>query len=246
MSNDSARNWTLERDAEGLAWLTLDKPGTSANVLSGPVLVELDGLLAALEKQPPRALVVLSAKKSGFVAGADIREFTGITDADSGYVLIRRGQQVLNRLAALPCPSVAAIHGFALGGGLELALACRYRVAVGDERLALGLPEVQLGIHPGFGGTVRSVQVAGVRAAMELMLTGKPVRADKALRLGLVDALTSEAELRSAAATLVLKSPPPRSAPLLEQLLSSAAPRPLVRRSLIAQVARRAPPGHYP
>jgi len=246
MSNDTARNWILERDAEGVAWLTLDKSGTSANVLSGGVLTELDGLLAALEKEPPRALVVLSAKKSGFVAGADIREFTGITDADSGYVLIHRGQQVLNRLAALPCPSVAAIHGFALGGGLELALACRYRVAVGDERLSLGFPEVQLGIHPGFGGTVRSVQVAGVRAAMELMLTGKPVRADKALRLGLVDALTSEAELRSAARTLVLKSPPPRRAPLSERLLSSAPLRPLVRRSLIAQVARRAPPDHYP
>ena len=246
MSNDAARNWSLERDAEGIAWLTLDKPGTSANVLSGPVLLELDGLLASLEQDPPRALVVLSAKKSGFVAGADIREFTGVSDADSGYVLIHRGQQVLNRLAALPCPSVAAIHGFALGGGLELALACRYRVAVGDERLSLGLPEVQLGIHPGFGGTVRSVQVTGVRAAMELMLTGKPVRADKALRIGLVDALTPEGGLRNAARALVLKSPPPRRAPLLERLLSSAPLRPLVRRSLIAQVARRAPPDHYP
>lgn len=246
MSNDATRNWSLERDAEGVAWLTLDKPGTSANVLSGSVLIELDGLLAALEKEPPRALVVLSAKKSGFVAGADIREFTAVTDADSGYVLIHRGQQVLNRLAALPCPSVAAIHGFALGGGLELALACRYRVAVGDERLSLGLPEVQLGIHPGFGGTVRSVQVAGVRAAMELMLTGRPVRADKALRIGLVDGLTTEAELRNAARALVLKSPPSRRAPLLERLLSSAPLRPLVRRSLIAQVARRAPPDHYP
>ena len=246
MSNDTARNWTLERDAEGVAWLTFDKPGSSANVLSGSVLLELDGVLAALEKESPRALVVLSAKKSGFIAGADIREFTGITDADSGYLLIHRGQQVLNRLAALPCPSVAAIHGFALGGGLELALACRYRIAVDDERLSLGLPEVQLGIHPGFGGTVRSVQLAGVRAAMELMLTGKPVRADKALRLGLVDALTTEGELREAARALVLRSPPPRRAPLLEQLLSSAPLRPLVRRSLIAQVARRAPRDHYP
>jgi 3-hydroxyacyl-CoA dehydrogenase/enoyl-CoA hydratase/3-hydroxybutyryl-CoA epimerase len=246
MSNDTARNWSLERDPEGVAWLTFDKPGSSANVLSSGVLIELDGLLATLEKEPPRALVVISAKKSGFIAGADIREFTGIADADSGYGLIHRGQQVLNRLAALACPSVAAIHGFALGGGLELALACRYRVAVGDERLSLGLPEVQLGIHPGFGGTVRSVQVAGVRAAMELMLTGKPVRADKALRLGLVDALTSEAELRAAARALVLKSPSPRRAPLAERLLSSAPLRPLVRRSLTREVARRAPPDHYP
>jgi len=246
MTTETARNWSLEKDADGVAWLTLDKPGTSANVLSGSVLAELDGLLATLEKEPPRALVVISAKKSGFVAGADIREFTGITDADSGYGLIHRGQQVLNRLAALPCPSVAAIHGFALGGGLELALACRYRVAVGDERLSLGLPEVQLGIHPGFGGTVRSVQVAGVRPAMELMLTGRPVRADKALRLGLVDALTTEAELRATARALVLRGPPPRRAPLTERLLGTAPLRALVRRSLIAQVARKAPADHYP
>ncbi|HUO20372.1 MAG TPA: 3-hydroxyacyl-CoA dehydrogenase NAD-binding domain-containing protein [Steroidobacteraceae bacterium] len=246
MTTENAPNWSLEKDADGVAWLTLDKPGTSANVLSGSVLIELDALLATLERQPPRALVVISAKKSGFVAGADIREFTGITDAESGYGLIHRGQQVVNRLAALPCPSVAAIHGFALGGGLELALACRYRVAVGDERLSLGLPEVQLGIHPGFGGTVRSVQVAGVRAAMELMLTGKPVRADKALRLGLVDALTTEAQLRTAARALALRGPPPRRAPFMERLLSAAPLRPLVRRSLIAQVARRAPADHYP
>jgi 3-hydroxyacyl-CoA dehydrogenase/enoyl-CoA hydratase/3-hydroxybutyryl-CoA epimerase len=246
MTTETARNWSLEKDADGLAWLTLDKPGTSANVLSGSVLGELDGVLATLEKEPPRALVVISAKKSGFVAGADIREFTGITDADSGYGLIHRGQQVLNRLAALPCPSVAAIHGFALGGGLELALACRYRVAVGDERLSLGLPEVQLGIHPGFGGTVRSVQVAGVRPAMELMLTGKPVRADKALRLGLIDALTTEGELRATARALVLRGPPPRRAPLIERLLGATPLRALVRRSLIAQVARKAPADHYP
>ena len=172
MSTDTPRNWSLEKDSDGIVWLTLDKPATSANVLSGSVLIELDGHLEALERNLPRAVVVLSAKKSGFIAGADIREFTGISDEASGYVLIHRGQQVINRLAALPCPSVAAIQGFALGGGLELALGCRYRVAVGDERLSLGLPEVQLGIHPGFGGTVRSVQLIGVRPALELMLTG--------------------------------------------------------------------------
>ena len=118
---------------------------------------------------------------------------------------------MFDRLEALPCPSVAAIHGFALGGGLELALACHYRVGVNDERLALGLPEVQLGIHPGFGGTVRSVRVAGVRTAMQLMLTGKPLRADKALAAGLLDRLVPEAELRAAARALAL-APPRRRA----------------------------------
>ena len=149
MNDNAAPSWKVESDADGIAWLTLDKPGTSANVLSADVLTELDGVLATLERTRPRGVVVISAKKSGFVAGADIKEFTGITDAPSGYALIRRGQQVLTRLASLGCPTVAAIHGFALGGGLELALACRYRVGVGDERLSLGLPEVLLGIHPG-------------------------------------------------------------------------------------------------
>src|SRR6266513_2580523 len=248
MNDIASGSWTLARDAEGLAWLTIDKAGTSANVLSSGVLAELDGLLAALERDRPRGVVVISAKKSGFIAGADIREFTGITDAASGYELIHRGQEVLNRLSRLPCPSVAAIHGFALGGGLELALACRYRVGVADDRLSLGLPEVQLGIHPGFGGTVRSVRTLGVRPAMEMMLTGKPVRAEKARRLGLVDRLVPEAELRSAARELLLAAPapPPRRAPLAERLLGSAPLRPLVRRSMTGQVARRARPEHYP
>jgi 3-hydroxyacyl-CoA dehydrogenase / enoyl-CoA hydratase / 3-hydroxybutyryl-CoA epimerase len=246
MSSVTDPCFSLARDADGVAWLTLDKPGTSANVLSSGVLAELDGVLATLEQDLPRALVVLSGKKSGFIAGADIREFTAITDAGSGYALIRRGQQVLDRLAALPCPSVAAIHGFALGGGLELALACRYRVAVDDERLSLGLPEVQLGIHPGFGGTVRAVQIAGVRTAMEMMLTGKPLRAGRARAAGLIDALVPESELRSAARSLALGGSAPRRAPLLERLLSTAPLRPFVRRSLERQVARRAPREHYP
>ncbi len=154
--NESA-SWTAERDAEGIAWLTLDKPGTSANVLSSDVLTQLDAILKEFGSNPPAGVVLISGKKSGFVAGADIKEFTALASSEQAYLLISSGQHVLDRLAALPCPTVAAVQGFALGGGLELALACRYRVAVGDERLTLGLPEVQLGIHPGFGGTVRSV-----------------------------------------------------------------------------------------
>jgi 3-hydroxyacyl-CoA dehydrogenase/enoyl-CoA hydratase/3-hydroxybutyryl-CoA epimerase len=239
-------SWRSERDQDGIVWLTLDKPGTSTNVLSSSVLKELETLLTQLEKSPPTGLVVISAKKNGFIAGADVKEFTQLTSAASAYKLIHAGQQVLDRIEALACPSVAAIHGFALGGGFELALACRYRVAVGDERLSLGLPEVQLGIHPGFGGTVRTVRIAGVRPAMEMMLTGKPVRAEKALKLGFVDKLVPEAELRSAARELVLRPPRPRTAPLAERLLSLAPVRPLVRRVLIAQVASKARREHYP
>lgn len=238
--------WKVEQDAEGVAWLTIDKPGTSANVLSSSVLQELDTFLEPLRRSPPRAVVVVSAKKSGFIAGADIKEFTGLTDVQQGYALIHGGQEVLNHLEALPCPTVAAVHGFALGGGLELALACRYRVAVGDERLSLGLPEVQLGIHPGFGGTVRSVRLLGVRPAMELMLTGKPVRADKALRIGLVDRLVSAEELRAAARQIALEAPVPRRAPFAERALSWPMVRPFIRGKLTAQVARKARRDHYP
>jgi len=244
MGDSSA--WQLERDSESIAWLTLDKPGTSANVLSSGVLLELNELLGPLEKDPPRAVVVISGKKSGFVAGADIKEFTSITDEQDGYRLIRTGQEVLNRLEALPCPTVAAVQGFALGGGLELALACRYRVAVGDERLSLGLPEVQLGIHPGFGGTVRTVRLVGVRPAMEMMLTGRPVRADKALRLGLVDELVPVEQLRSAAKQIALRAPTPQQAPFSERVLGWPVVRSFVRSTLIAQVAGKAPREHYP
>jgi 3-hydroxyacyl-CoA dehydrogenase / enoyl-CoA hydratase / 3-hydroxybutyryl-CoA epimerase len=243
---DTAPAWKLERDAEGIAWLSFDKPNTSANVLSAAVLAELNEHLATFEREPPRGLVLISAKKSGFIAGADIREFTGIRDETSGYTLIRRGQQVFDRLEALSCPSVAAIHGFALGGGLETALACRYRVGVADERLSLGLPEVQLGLHPGFGGTVRTVRLIGVRAAMELMLTGKPVRGDKALKLGLLDRLVPAADLRGAARELILRAPPPQRPNLTTRLLSHALVRPFLKGPLRAQVARRAPRAHYP
>jgi 3-hydroxyacyl-CoA dehydrogenase/enoyl-CoA hydratase/3-hydroxybutyryl-CoA epimerase len=242
----SGESWKLEQDAEGIAWLTADKSGSSANVLSNGVLRELDALLAGLESSPPRGLVVLSGKSSGFIAGADIKEFTTITSAEAGYRLIHAGQRVLDRLEALPCPTVAAIHGFALGGGLELALACRYRVAVGDERLALGLPEVQLGIHPGFGGTVRSVRLIGVRAAMDLMLNGKPLRAEQALRVGLVDRLVPASELRTAARELVLAAPPARRPPLAERLLGWPLVRTFVQRTLTAKVAQKARREHYP
>jgi 3-hydroxyacyl-CoA dehydrogenase/enoyl-CoA hydratase/3-hydroxybutyryl-CoA epimerase len=238
--------WKVERDSDSVVWLTIDKPATSANVLSSDVLLELDALLAPLAKSPPRAVIVISGKKSGFIAGADIKEFTGITNVEEGYRLIHAGQEVLNRLEALPCPTVAAIHGFALGGGLELALACRYRVAVNDDRLSLGLPEVQLGIHPGFGGTVRSVRLIGVRPAMEMMLTGKPFRGAKAQRLGLVDRLVPAEDLRKAAKEIALQAPPPRSAPFSERVLSWPIVRGLAKSTLISQVAAKARRDHYP
>jgi 3-hydroxyacyl-CoA dehydrogenase/enoyl-CoA hydratase/3-hydroxybutyryl-CoA epimerase len=164
-------HWRQETDSDGIIWLCIDKADASANVLSQDVLRELVSMLERLELDPPRGVVLHSGKRNGFVMGADINEFTSIESADQAYELIRLGQQVFDRLAALRCPTVAVINGFALGGGLELALACDYRLALHHKKPVIGLPEVQLGLHPGFGGTVRAVQIAGVRAAMQLMLT---------------------------------------------------------------------------
>jgi 3-hydroxyacyl-CoA dehydrogenase/enoyl-CoA hydratase/3-hydroxybutyryl-CoA epimerase len=239
-------SWTLQSDATAIAWLAFDKAGTSTNVLSRDTLLDLEKHLAALERSPPRGLVIRSAKPNGFIAGADVKEFVELKSVEQGVEMVRGAQRILARLEALPCPSVAIIHGFALGGGLELALACRYRVGVRADRFSIGLPEVMLGIHPGFGGTVRAVRLAGVRGAMQLMLTGKTLRADQAKRAGFVDRLVFPADAEAAARELIARQPRPRRAPLLDRLLSWPGLRALVRRTLLAQVRAKARPEHYP
>jgi 3-hydroxyacyl-CoA dehydrogenase/enoyl-CoA hydratase/3-hydroxybutyryl-CoA epimerase len=246
MTSPAAPAWRAETDADGIAWLTFDKPGASANVLSRDTLLEFDAHLQTLAKSPPRGLVVRSGKASGFIAGADVHEFTQLKSTAQAFEMVRAAQGILERLEELPCPTVAIIQGFALGGGFELALACRYRVGVKSEKFSIGLPEVMLGIHPGFGGTVRTVQLAGVRVAMDMMLTGKTLRADKAKRAGFVDRLVFPADAEASARELIHRQPKPRKAPLLDRLLSSWIARPLVKRQLIAQVRAKARKEHYP
>ncbi len=238
--------WRVTRDSAGIATLTLDKPNTSANVLSSEVMLELDAHLAELVRNPPRGLLVRSGKTSGFIAGADIKEFTSFRTAAEAFGMVRGGQKVLDHLEALPCPSVALINGFALGGGLELALACTYRIGVDSDRLSLGLPEVMLGIHPGFGGTVRAVRIAGVQAAMEMMLTGKPIRGDKALRWGLVDKLVPADELEAAGRALLANPPPPHRPPLSVRALSWPLVRGFIKPRILRQVIDKARREHYP
>jgi 3-hydroxyacyl-CoA dehydrogenase/enoyl-CoA hydratase/3-hydroxybutyryl-CoA epimerase len=238
-------HWTLELDADRVAWLTFDKPGASANSLSRAALEELALRLDEAIAARPKGMVVASAK-SGFIAGADVAEFGKVNSPADAVGFIRAAQALMQRLEDLPFPTVAAINGYCLGGGLELALACRHRVAADDPKVTLGLPEVMLGIHPGFGGTVRSVQVAGVATAMDLMLTGKSLRPDKALRAGLVDLVVPAAQLRQAAKDLALNPRPRRRAPLGQRLLNLPLVRGLVAGKIEAQVRRRAPAAHYP
>ncbi|MDX1487284.1 MAG: enoyl-CoA hydratase-related protein, partial [Acidiferrobacterales bacterium] len=142
------RHWHLEASEDYLL-ATLDVADSSANVLSHEVLQELDELINEVAQQTVDGLIIRSAKRGGFIVGADVREFRHITDAAHAAEFARAGQEVFNRLAKLPFPTAALIHGYCLGGGLELALACRYRIARDDEATRLGLPEVRLGIHPG-------------------------------------------------------------------------------------------------
>src|SRR5271165_3289199 len=241
-----SRAWRLDVDADRIAWLSCDVPGTSTNVLSAAVLTDLAVALHEIRAQRPAGLVVLSAKPNGFIAGADIKEFIGMRTPEEAYALVRAGQSVLDDLESLPCPSVAAMHGFALGGGLELALACRYRIGADDAKLSLGLPEVLLGIHPGFGGTVRTVRLIGARPALELMLKGKPFKGARALEVGLLDQLVPAAELWPCAKRLLLQQPPKKTPPLVEKLLNLSAVRPLIARQTAALLRQKVSPEHYP
>ncbi len=246
--NESAKlnHWRQEIDNDGIVWWCIDKADASANVLSEEVLRELVQMLEPMEQNPPRGIVLHSGKRNGFVMGADINEFTRVESADQAYEAVRLGQQVFDRLEALRCPTVAVINGFALGGGLELALACDYRLALHNKKPIIGLPEVQLGLHPGFGGTVRTVRIAGVRAAMQLMLTGKPITVDKALRQNFIDRIVAPDNWKQAAREMISARKAKASAPLTERCLNLFFLRPLIVRILRKQVAARARKEHYP
>ncbi len=239
-------HWKLEVDADRVAWLTCDMAGASTNVLSGEVVRQLSVKLGEAAALLPIAMVVRSGKRNGFIAGADIKEFLNVRTPAQGYELVRAGQSVLDQLEQLPFPTVAALHGFALGGGLELALACTYRVGADETALSLGLPEVLLGIHPGFGGTVRSVRLIGVRPSLELMLRGKPFKGARAKALGLLDELVPAAELAARAKAVGLSRPPRKTAPFLEKLMNSSAARPFVARQSMAVLRHSVRREHYP
>jgi 3-hydroxyacyl-CoA dehydrogenase/enoyl-CoA hydratase/3-hydroxybutyryl-CoA epimerase len=240
------QTWSLEIDADRIAWLVCDTPGASTNVLSAPVLRDLAAQLEEIAAKPPAGVVIRSAKTSGFIAGADIKEFLKIRTPEEGYELVRAGQTVLQALEYLPCPSVAALHGFALGGGLELALACTYRVGADDAKLSLGLPEVLLGIHPGFGGTVRAVRLIGVRPALDLMLKGKPYKGSQALAAGLIDELVPPSELLERAKARLLQLPPKATAPFVDKLLNLGPARPFIARQAASALRHSVRRDQYP
>jgi 3-hydroxyacyl-CoA dehydrogenase/enoyl-CoA hydratase/3-hydroxybutyryl-CoA epimerase len=239
-------HWLLENDVEGIAWLQLDVVGSRANVLSSTVLAELDDLLTAIVSERPQGVVFISNKPDGFIVGADIKEFQTVRSQEDALAIIKRGQAIMDRVESLPCPTAAAIHGHCLGGGLELALACDYRVASEEAATRLALPEVKLGIHPGFGGTMRSIRVLGALPALEMMLTGKNVDAQQARRLGLIDAAVPLRHLRSAARQLIESKPEPPRPNTFDRLLNSKPLRSLLAQRMRRRVAVKYKREHYP
>lgn len=238
------KNFRLTRDEDGIAWLLFDRAGASANTLSADLLEELDAIVTALEARRPTGLVIRSAKKSGFIAGADVNEFRGASDPNMVETAIGRAHAIIDRLEALRVPSVAVIHGFCLGGGLEVALACQMRIAIDDARF--GFPEVMLGLHPGLGGTVRFTELVNPMQAMTLMLTGKTIDARRAKSLGLVDAVTQERHVRNAVKDAVfgrLKRARPGA---LNAMLNLGPVRGLLASRMRSETQKAAPRAHYP
>ena len=238
------RNFKLTRDADGVAWLLFDREGASANTLSADVIEELDTVLAALESERPTGIVILSAKKSGFIAGADVNEFRGATDPGPVETAIGRAHAVIDRLEDLKIPTIAVIHGFCLGGGLEVALACQSRIAIDGARF--GFPEVMLGLHPGLGGTARFTRLVNPMQAMTLMLTGKTIDARKAKSLGLVDAVAQERHVRNAAKDAVFGRLKRARPGLVNTILNTGPVRGFLASRMRAEAEKAAPHEHYP
>jgi 3-hydroxyacyl-CoA dehydrogenase/enoyl-CoA hydratase/3-hydroxybutyryl-CoA epimerase len=238
------RHFRLTHDGDGIAWLLFDREGASANTLSADVIEELDLVLSALENQRPAGIVIRSAKPSGFIAGADVNEFRGATDATVVETAIGRAHAVIDRLDALRIPTVAVIHGFCLGGGLEVALACQSRIAIDGARF--GFPEVMLGLHPGLGGTARFTQLVNPMQAMTLMLTGKTIDARKARALGLVNAVTQERHVRNAVKDALFGRLKRTQPGLLNAVLNFTPVRGLLGSRMRREAEKAAPHEHYP
>ena len=247
----SSRAWSFDLDFEGIGWLTIDVPDAPVNTLSRETLSELMGIVTGLEQLAAsgelKGVVLLSGKESGFIAGADVTEFDDMADPGVLKAALDRAHALFDRIEALKVPMVAGIHGFCLGGGLELALSCQYRIAVNDDKTRIGFPEVNLGIFPGFGGSGRSIRQAGPVDAMQIMLTGKLLRAGQARRMGLVDKLVRHRDtLRWEARKAVLQNRKSSEAPLAKRAAAFGPVRGYIANKMREEAKKKANPAHFP
>ena len=240
-------HWRAEPRPDGILVLTLDRADQNVNALSRAVLDELESMVERIALELPKGIVIISGKAAGFIPGADIKSFGDIAAKGQTEDWIRHGQLVFQKLAELRCPTVAAIHGHCMGGGTEISLACRYRIASSDEKTRIGLPEVKLGIYPGWGGSVRAPRLLGAPAAMDLMLTGRSLSASAARAIGLVDKVVAPALLLDEAVKLAQRG---TTRPFKQRFMAWATNtglgRAVLAPQIAKQVARKARKDHYP
>jgi 3-hydroxyacyl-CoA dehydrogenase/enoyl-CoA hydratase/3-hydroxybutyryl-CoA epimerase len=240
-------HWKTSEGDDGVVVLSLDRANSSVNAISRAVLDEFELIVERLAIEKPAGVIIHSAKPSGFAVGADIKEFVEYAKHETVHENIGHGQRVYEALARLPCPTVAAVHGACMGGGTELILACNQRIAADDDKTKIALPEVMLGIHPGWGGTARLPRLIGAMDALPMMLTGKSLSARRALALGVVDRLSRPEELL-AEARLLLRRPEPR--PFARRAKAWASntwlARQIIAPMVLKQTAAKVRKEHYP
>jgi 3-hydroxyacyl-CoA dehydrogenase/enoyl-CoA hydratase/3-hydroxybutyryl-CoA epimerase len=245
--NTSYQNFRLETDNDQILWVYVDKHGTSVNTLNREIMEELGRIVDDLALDTThKGVIITSAKKSGFIAGADISQFTQFKDIEDATAALVTGQDLFNKIEALKVPVVAMIDGFCLGGGMELALACHYRVVEESGKTRLGLPEVKLGIHPGWGGTVRMPRLIGGMQGMNMVLSGHTVSGKAAAKLGFVDAAVPRRQLARAAKYYVLSKPARRRPTLIQRLSNHKLARQALAHFMRKQLNKKVSPMHYP
>ncbi len=245
------KDWRFSIDGEGIAWAIFDREGESMNSLGRRAIEELGEIIGRVETEARahklRGLVIMSGKERGYIVGADIREFETFTSEQDVIAALKPVNELFERIEKLPIPVVAAIHGVCVGGGLELILACHYRIATRDDSTRVGFPEVKLGIFPGFNGTARSIKQAGPMAAMQLMLTGGMIRANVAKAQGFIDQLVgSPGELHWAARKAVLQNRRSKSAGAAKMLLTKWPARGFLAAKIRQETAKKVREDHYP
>jgi 3-hydroxyacyl-CoA dehydrogenase/enoyl-CoA hydratase/3-hydroxybutyryl-CoA epimerase len=248
--NNTFQHLTHSSDENDIAWLILDVKGESANVIGPELIEEMNSAINEIKSSNPKGMIISSGKNSGFIAGADVKKFEGMSSSESDFELalsfIHLGQSLCQKIEDLSFPTLAMVKGFCMGGGLEIALSCDYIVADDAPSTKLSLPEIQLGIHPGFGGTVRSIRRMGVLQAMPIMLTGRNLLPRQAKKMGLIDYCVPLRQLKPTAIQTILRKPAKHQAPKSAKLLEASPMRKIIAMQMRKQVASKAKQEHYP
>ncbi|KTD51005.1 3-hydroxyacyl-CoA dehydrogenase NAD-binding domain-containing protein [Legionella quateirensis] len=242
------KHWDLQRDKDAILWLGINRKDTAVNSINEEVLDELNSLLQEIAQDKKAiGLVIYSLKDKGFIAGADVNAFSQFENAAQAVDFLQKGQAVFSRLQNLAIPTVAMIDGFCMGGGFELALACTYRIATDEQDTRIGLPEVMLGIHPGWGGTVRLPQlIGGFKALSQVILTGSGISSSRAKSLGMVDEVVPVRQLKRAAVYFIKIKPLKHKPSFIDGLTNSSWLRKPIAYLLRYNVAKRVRKEHYP